>query len=85
MNIKRATNSQPSTTEPKKTNKPTTRRGTESQKWKSHGGLSVGKKNGKKGIGIKKHNWQVQNRQRDIKNNIGNGEAKELSMHDSWT
>ena len=26
----------------------------------------------------KKHNWQVQNRQGEIKNNIGNVEAKEL-------
>ena len=32
---------------------------------------------GKKGTGIKKHNWQLQNRQGDIKNSIGNGEAKE--------
>ena len=31
-----------------------------------------------KGTGNKKHNWQAQNRQGDIKNSIGNGEAKEL-------
>ena len=39
------TNSQLSTTEPKKKKrtKQTTRTGTESQKWRSHGGLSVGK------------------------------------------
>ena len=46
MNSKITTNSQLSTTEPKKkTNKQTkqtTRTGTESQKWRSHGGLSVG-------------------------------------------
>ena len=39
------TNSQLSTTEPKqkqKQTKQTTRTGTESQKWRSHGGLSVG-------------------------------------------
>ena len=45
MNIKITTNSQLSTTEPKKqkqTNQ-TTRTGTESQKWRSHGGLSVGR------------------------------------------
>ena len=38
-------NSQLSTTEPKiqKQTKQTTRTGTESQKWRSHGGLSVGK------------------------------------------
>ena len=40
------TNSQLSTTEPKqkqKQTKQTTRTGTESQKWRSHGGLSVGR------------------------------------------
>ena len=49
MNSKIITNSQLSTTESKKqkTNKKkptkqTTRTGTESQKWRSHGGLSVG-------------------------------------------
>ena len=31
-----------------------------------------------KGTGVKKHNLQVENRQGDIKNSIGNGEAKEL-------
>ena len=47
MNTKITTNSQLLTTEPKK-KKPqkqteqTTRTGTESQKWRSHGGLSVG-------------------------------------------
>ena len=56
------TNSQLSTTEPKKQKqkqiKQTTRTGTESQKWRSHGGLSVGKgsrENGGKGTGNKKH------------------------------
>ena len=45
MNNKMATNSQLSTTEPKKQKqtKQTTRTGTESQKWRSHGGLSVGR------------------------------------------
>ena len=28
--------------------------------------------------GNKKHNWQIQNRQEEVKNGIGNGEAKEL-------
>ena len=32
---------------------------------------------GAKGAEIKKHNWQVQNRQGDVKHRIGNGEAKE--------
>ena len=45
MNIKMTTNSQLSTIEPKKQKqkrtKQTTRTGTESQKWRSHGGLSV--------------------------------------------
>ena len=63
MNIKKATNSQLST-EPKKSKqkqtKQTTRTGTESQKWRSCGELSVGRERGKsggKGTGNKKHNW----------------------------
>ena len=32
----------------------------------------------RKGTGNKKHKWQVQNRQGEIKNSTGNGEAKEL-------
>ena len=60
MNSKVTTKSQLSTTEPKKQKqtKQTTRTGTESQKWKSHGGSSVGKgreENGGKGTGNKKH------------------------------
>ena len=57
-------NLQLSTTEPKtktKTNtKPITRTGTESQKWRSHGRLSVRRERGRKGgkgTGIKKHKW----------------------------
>ena len=50
MNSNMTTNSQLSTNEPKKNKrktmktktKQTTRTGTESQKWRSHGGLSVG-------------------------------------------
>ena len=34
--------------------------------------------NGGKGMGNKKHKWQVQNKQGEVKNSIGNGEAKEL-------
>ena len=63
------TNSQLSTTEPKKQKqkqtKQTARTGTESQKWRSHGGLSVGRWRetiAEKGTGNKKHNWQTQNR-----------------------
>ena len=34
----------------------------------------------------KKHNWQVQNRQGEVKNSMGNAEAKELiCMYDSLT
>ena len=56
------TNSQLSTTEAKtkKKTKQTTRTGTESQKWRSHGGLSAGsgrRKNRAKTIGNKKHKW----------------------------
>ena len=66
MNSKMITNSQLSTTEPKKKTpkqkltKQTTRTGTDSQKWRSHGGLSVGRgrgKNREKGTGNKKHKW----------------------------
>ena len=62
MISKMTINSQLSTTEPKKQKqtKQTTRKGKESQKWRSHGGLSVGKGwggNGGKGKGNKKHNW----------------------------
>ena len=63
MNSEMTTNSQLSTTELKKTKtktKQTTRTGTESEKWRSHRRLSVGRgrmENGRKFIGIKKHNW----------------------------
>ena len=63
MNSKMTTNSQLSTLEPKtktKTkSKQTTRTGTESQKWRSHGALSVGMWSGRmggKGTGNKQHN-----------------------------
>ena len=35
--------------------------------------------NGGKGTGNKKHKWQVQNRQGEVENSIGNGEAKEFT------
>ena len=61
MNNEMTSSSQLSTTETKKEiqTKQTTRIGTESQKWRSHGGLSVGKgsgENGGKGTRNKKHN-----------------------------
>ena len=33
---------------------------------------------GEKVQGLRSKNWQVQNRQGDVKNSVGNGEAKEL-------
>ena len=62
------TNSQLSTTKPKKkkerktrkTKTKQTRTGTESEKWTSYGGFSVGRGKGEmeeKGTGKKKHNW----------------------------
>ena len=64
MNTKMTTNSQLSKTEHKtqkqKQIKQITRTGTESQKWRSHGGLSAGRwkrENGGKGTGNKKHKW----------------------------
>ena len=35
--------------------------------------------NGGNGTGNTKHDWQVQNRQGEVKNSIGNGGAKELA------
>ena len=65
MNSEMTTNSQLSTTEPKKQKQKqteqTTRTGTESQKWRLHGGLSAGRgwsENGGKGTRNKKQNWQ---------------------------
>ena len=33
---------------------------------------------GEKGTGNKKHDWWAQNRRREVKNSVGNGEAKEF-------
>ena len=68
-------------TKTKKQTKQTTRTGTESQKWRSRGGLSVGRRWGRirgKGTGNKKHSKEAQDKQREVKNSMGNGEAKEL-------
>ena len=81
MNTKMAMNSQLSTLESKKQTKQASRTETESQIWKSFGGLLAGRgkeKNGEKEQGLRSTNWQVQNRQGDVKNSIGNGKAKEL-------
>ena len=80
MNVKMTINSQLSTTESKKQTRQTSRTGTESQVWRSFGGLSAGRvrRKGEKEQGLRSTNWQVQNRQGDVKNSIGNGVAKEL-------
>ena len=60
--------------------KQTSRTGTEPQKWRSHGGLSAGERVGRdqeKVQRISSINGR-QKRQGEIKNSIGNGEAKEL-------
>ena len=64
-----------------KKTKQTTRTETEPQKWRSHGGLSIGDwegERGGKGTENKQHKWQVENRQGEGKDSIGNVEAKEL-------
>ena len=81
MNSKMITNSQLSTTEPKKQNKLSKqleqeqkhRNGDHMEGYQEEGGGEWGK-----GPGNKKHNWQVQKRQKEVKNSIGNGEAKYL-------
>ena len=45
--------------------------------WRVISGEGKGE-NGGKGTGNKKHKQQVQNRQGEVKNSMGNGEAKEL-------
>ena len=45
----------------------------EGYQWGGGGG-----ENGEKGIGIKKHKWQVLNRQWEVKNSTVNRETKEL-------
>ena len=64
MNSKMTANSQLSTTEPEnkkqKQTRQTTRTGIDSQKWRSHGGLSVVRGRGEnvgKGTGNMKHKW----------------------------
>ena len=79
------TNSQLSTSEPKKTNKNKLSKQLEQEQnhrnrdhmegyqWGREGGRMGGK-----GTWNKKHNRQAQNRQGEVKSSIGNGEAKEL-------
>ena len=56
MNSKMMTSSQLLTTEPKNKTKQTTRTGTESQKWRSHGGLSIGEWEGERGGKVQRIN-----------------------------
>ena len=79
MNNKKATNSQVSTIESK--TKQISRTGTESYILRSFGGLSAGTRKGRMGEkvqGLRSTNWQGQKRHGDVKNSIGNGEAKDL-------
>ena len=77
------TNSQISTTEPKTKTKQTTRTGTESQKWRSHGELSEGGdgvgRMGEKVQGIRSINGRYKI-DREVKNIIGNGKPKNLHV-----
>ena len=79
MNSKMTTNSKLLTTEPKKKKKgikQTSRTGTDSQKWRSHGGYQWGdggRRTGEKVQGIRRINGQ-----REDKNSVGNVEAKAL-------
>ena len=41
-------------------------------------GRGQGRNNGGKGTGNKKHKWYMQNRQRELVNSMGKGEAKEV-------
>ena len=65
MNIKVTMNSQLSTIESKKQTKQVSRTETDSQIWRSFGGLSVARGRGRKGGKVQglSTNWQVQTRQ----------------------
>ena len=83
MNSKMTTNTQLLTTEPKNKNKLSKqleqkqnhRNGDHMEGYQWGGGR---RERGGKGTGNKNHNWQAQNRQGEVKNSIGNREAKEL-------
>ena len=78
------TNSQLLTTEPKNKNRNKLSKQQQEQIHRNGDhmeGLSVGIGSGEnegKGTRNKKHIWQVQNRQGEFNNSIGNGEVKEL-------
>ena len=46
--------------------------------WRVISGEGEGEDNEGKGTGNKNHKWYLQNREGEVKNSMGNGEAKEL-------
>ena len=86
MNSKMTTNSQLLITKPKtKTKIKTNQENNQNRNriremditWMAISGGVAGERGGK-GTENKQHKWQVENRQGEVKNSIGNGEAKEL-------
>ena len=92
MNSKMTTNSQLLTTEPKKKKTKTKTRQTRTgQNHRNGDHMEGGERegeNGGKGAGNKKHKWQVQKRQGEGMNSVGNGEAKDVICvthgHELW-
>ena len=85
MNSKMMKNSQLSTTEPKKQTNKQTKQTTQNRNRITETKITwwfINRERGAewrgKGIGNKKHKWQVQNREGEVKNSIGNREAKEV-------
>ena len=86
MNSKMTTNSELSTTELKNTKQNKNKLGKQLEQQQNHRivdhmeGYQWGGGGGECGKGTrnKKHNWQVQNTQGEVKNSMGNGESKEL-------
>ena len=80
-------NSQLLTTTPKtktKANEANNQNRNRPQRWRSHGGLSAGEWEVERGERVQRissisgRKWQVQNREGEVKNSIGNVEAKKL-------
>ena len=81
MNSKMTTNSQLSTTEPKKQTNKQTKQTTQNRNRITETKITwwfINRERGGKGTENKQHKWQAENRQGEVKNSIGNGEAKEL-------
>ena len=82
MNSKLTMNSQLSTTESKNNKNKLSKQLEQEQNHRNgdhmEGYQWGGRENRGKGTGNKKHKQQVQNGQGEVKNNLGNGEAKEL-------